>query len=317
MKKIYCMFMMLALSGCGEKPSEPLVFGAITWPGYDPAYIARDLGFLDENQVHFAEFTNTTEVVRALRNGRLHVAGLTLDEALGLRQSVPDLQVFLVADVSHGADVLMARRGIKNIGQLKGKRIGVEKTALGAYFLSLILRAAHLSANDVQIVSLPLDEHVEAYRAGLVDAVVTFGLTRSELTRQGAVVLFDSTRVPGKIMDTLVVRAVDADKHGRHLQAFAKAWFRALSVIQSDAVRAYPLMARHERVSVAEIDMTMRGLALLDLRQNIQQLSGDPPPLLDTASEIQRVLKQEGLPAGSDDLSLLINSRIVEEVTLD
>jgi NitT/TauT family transport system substrate-binding protein len=309
--------MLLVLIGCTDKPAEPLVFGAITWPGYDPAYVARDLGYLDESQIHLAEFTNTTEVVRALRNGRLHVAGLTLDEALGLRQSIPDLQVFLVADVSHGADVLMARKDIKSLGQLKGKRIGVEKTALGAYFLSLILRAAHLSAKEVQIVSLPLDEHVEAYRADLVDAVVTFGLTRSELSRLGAVALFDSTQVPGKIVDTLVVRAADAGKFREQLKIFTRAWFRALHVIQSDAARAYPLMARHERVSVAEIDLTMRGLVLLDLRQNILQLSGVPAPLLGTAGGIQRVLKQEGLAVGSDDLSLLINPRIVAAITLD
>jgi len=243
----------------------------------------------------------------------LHVAGLTLDEALGLRQSVPDLQIFLVADVSHGADVLMARRGIKNLGQLKGKRIGVEKTALGAYFLSLILRAAHLSANEVRIVSLPLDEHVDAYRAGLVDAVVTFGLTRHELSRQGAVALFDSTQVPGKIVDTLVVRAADADKYSEQLKILVKAWFRALHVIQNDPARAYPLMARHERVSAEEIGETLHGLVLLDLRQNLLQLSGAQAPLLNTAGGIQRVLKQAGLAAGSDDLSLLVNSRIVTE----
>lgn len=313
MKRIYRLFILLVLAGCGDKPVEPLVFGAITWPGYEPAYVARELDYLDEQHVHLAEFTNTTEVVHALRNGKLHVAGLTLDEALSLRQSVPDLQVFLVADVSNGADVLMARRSIKNLGQLKGKRIGVEKTALGAYFLSLILRAADLSANEVRIVSLPLDEHVEAYRAGLLDAVVAFGLTRSELSRLGAVVLFDSTKVPGKIVDTLVVRAADAEAHKGQMQHLVQAWFRALSVIQSDPARAYPLMARRERVPAAEIDETLRGLVLLDQQQNLLQLSGDPAPLFNTAIEIQRVLKQAGLATGSDDLSLLINSRIVAE----
>ena len=317
MKKIYCLFMMLVLTGCGDEPVEPLVFGAITWPGYEPAYVARELGFLDQDRIHLAEFTNTTEVVHALRNGKLHVAGLTLDEALSLRQSVPDLQVFLVADVSNGADVLMARRSIKSLGQLKGKRIGVEKTALGAYFLSLILRAAHLSANEVRIVSLPLDEHVRAYRAGQLDAVVTFGLVRSELSRLGAVALFDSTKVPGKIVDTLVVRAADAGKYSEHLHVLIQAWFRALSVIQSDPARAYPLMAQRERVPAAEGDETLRGLILLDQQQNLLQLSGDPAPLLNTAIEIQRVLKQAGLATGSDDLSLFINSRIVAEAGFD
>lgn len=317
MKKLYCLFMLLVLTGCGDKPVEPLVFGAITWPGYEPAYVARELGYLDEDRIHLAEFTNTTEVVRAFRNGKLHVAGLTLDEALSLRQSVPDLQVFLVADVSNGADVLMARRGINSLSQLKGKRIGVEKTALGAYFLSLILRAAHLSANEVRIVSLPLDEHVEAYRAGLVDAVVSFGLVRSKLSRLGAVVLFDSTKVPGKIVDTLVVRAADADAYKGQMQNLVKAWFRALHLIQSDPARAYPLLAQREQASVAEIDETLRGLVLLDRRLNLLQLSGDPAPLLNTAIEIQRILKQAGLATGRDDMSQLVNPRVVAEADLD
>ncbi|MEO8342558.1 MAG: ABC transporter substrate-binding protein, partial [Gallionella sp.] len=256
-------------------------------------------------------------VERAFSNGRLHIAGLTLDEALGLRQSVPDLQVFLVVDVSQGADVLMVRRGINSLTKLRGKRIGVEKTALGAYYLSLILQAAKLSKQDVKIVSLQLDEHVNAYRSGKVDAVVTFGATRGQLAREGAVVLFDSTKVPGKIVDVLVVRAADAVKRRVQMDAFVNAWFRALQVIQSDPARANPLLAQREQIKVAELEETLRGLLLVDLQKNLQQLSGDPPPLLQTAGEIQRILIQEGLTTGSDDMSLLINSRIVTEAGLD
>jgi len=316
-KYIHFLFLLLVLTACGEKPAEPLVFGANIWPGYEPAYVARELGYLDQALIHLAELTNTTEVVRAFRNGKLHVAGLTLDEALSLRKDIPDLQVFMVVDTSNGADVLMVRRGINSLGQLKGKRIGVEKTALGAYFLSLILRAANLSANQVSIVSLPLDEHVQAYRDGRVDAVVTFGLTRGELSRQGAVVLFDSSKVPGKIVDILAIRAADADKYREQLHIFAKAWFRALRVIIDDPARAYPLLAQREQVPVAELEETLSGLLLADQRQNLQQLSGAPAPLLGAASEIQHILKQARLAAGSDDLSLLVNSRIVAEAGID
>lgn len=317
MKKLCLVLLSLALSGCIDNYVEPLVFGAIAWPGYDPAYIARDLEYLKPDQVHLAEFTNSTEVLRAFRNRQLHVAGLTLDEALELRKSVHDLRVFLVADVSHGADVLMVRQGIKSLSQLRGKHIGVEKTALGAYFLSLILRAAHLSPKEVHVVSLPLDEHVAAYRSGLVDAVVSFGRVRNELSGMGAVELFDSSRVPGKIVDILAVRAEDIEKHNRHLYALVEAWFRALQVIQSDPERAYPLMARHERVTKEDIGETLRGLELLDKQQNLQQISGVPPVLFKTSTEIQSILRESGLPVGGDDLSQFIISRFVTEPSLD
>jgi len=317
MKLLFRLCMLLLLTACSDEYVEPLVFGAVTWPGYDPAYVARELGYLKEEQVHLAEFTNTTEVLRAFRNGQLHVAGLTLDEALGLRRSVPDLQIFLAADFSNGADVLMARRDIRNLGQLKGKRIGVEKTALGAYYLSLILRAANLSSKDVHIVSLPLDEHVRAFRAGLVDAVVTFTPAQDKLVQAGAEVLYDSSRVPGKIVDTLVVRAADVEAQKAHLHQFIKAWFSALSVIQQDKARAYPIMAMHEQVSPDQLGATMRGLMLLDRQQNLQQFSGNPSTLLGTSMDIHRILKASGLVTGSDDLSQLINPHLVEEGSLD
>lgn len=316
--KLFCrLCLLLLLTACNDEYVEPLVFGAVTWPGYDPAYVARELGYLDEHHVHLAEFTNTTEVLRAFRNGQLHVAGLTLDEALELRRSVADLQIFMVVDFSNGADVLMVRHGIGSLDQLRGKRIGVEKTALGAYYLSLILRAAHLSSRDVSIVSLPLDEQVQAFRAGLVDAVVTFSPVQDKLAQAGAEVLFDSSKIPGKIVDTLVVRATDVEKQKAHLHEFIQAWFRALGVIRQDQARAYPIMARHEQVPAAQLVATMRGLILLDQKQNLRQFAGAPSPLLDTSTEIQRILKAGGLATGSDDLSQLINPHLVEETDLD
>ena len=317
MKGLYCLCVLILVSGCVEKPTAPLVYGAITWPGYDPAYIARELGYLNQSQVHLADFTNTTEVLHALRNGKLQVAGLTMDEALGVREAIPDLQIFLVADISNGADELMVKPEISHLSQLKGKRIGVEKTALGAYMLTLILRAAHLSPNDVKIVSLPLDEHVQAYREGLLDAVVCSGLSRDTLSQLGAVPLIDSKTLPGKVVDTLVVRAADAEKFSKQLHSFTVSWFRALHEMQRDPVRTRPLMEKHERVSVAEIESTMAGLLLVGREENLRLLAGNPPALLATAREVQAIMKDSGLPIGNDDFSQLINSRIVTEAGVD
>ena len=97
--KYFCQLcLLLLLGGCDDRYVEPLVFGAVTWPGYDPAYVPREQGYPKEEQVNLAEFTNTTEVLRAFRNRQLHVAGLTMDEALGLRRRIPDLQVLLATD---------------------------------------------------------------------------------------------------------------------------------------------------------------------------------------------------------------------------
>lgn len=294
-----------------------MVFGAVTWPGYEPAYIARELGLLEEDRVHLAEFTNSTEVLRAFRNGQMHVAALTLDEALELRRSVPDLQIFLVTDFSNGADLLMVRHGISKLGQLRGKRIGVEKTALGAYYLSLILQEARLDSSSVNIISLPLDEHVRAFREGRVDAVVTFAPVEGKLKQEGAEILFDSSKVPGKIVDTLVVRASVIDEQRTHLRYFIKAWFKGLEAMEHDREFAYPFIAKREQMSVAQVATTLGGLRLADRQTNIEQLNGNPPMLLKTGMDIQHILESSKLATGSDDLLHLINPALFQEAGLD
>lgn len=49
-----------------------------------------------------------------------------------LRGAGVALQVALICDVSAGADVLLAPPAIANLAALRGRRIGVESTALGA-----------------------------------------------------------------------------------------------------------------------------------------------------------------------------------------
>lgn len=316
MKKLYWLCLFL-LAGCSEQHVEPLVFGANVWPGYEPAYLARELGYLSDDVVHLAEYNNSTEVIRAFQNGKLQVAALTLDEALALRKNIPDLRVFFVADFSNGADVLLARRGINNIPQLKGKRIGVEKTALGAYFLALILQANHLSIDDMHVVALPVDEHVAAFRTGHVDAVITFEPASGELRKAGAERLFDSSRVPGKIVDVLVARASDLDQHREQLRQLLAAWFHALHTLRTDTALAYGIVAQREHISPARLSEALHELVLFDKPGVLAQFSGNPAPLLKTAREIQQVLLEQGLLHDKDDLTAFIDASLVEEVELD
>ncbi len=67
----------------------------------------------------------------ALRVGSLDLAGLTLDEALLLAQEGVPIAVIWVLNTSAGADALLAKPGITTLDALRGKRIGVEQTAVG------------------------------------------------------------------------------------------------------------------------------------------------------------------------------------------
>jgi NitT/TauT family transport system substrate-binding protein len=47
-----------------------------------------------------------------------------------------DIRIIATEDFSNGGDVILARPGLMMMGELKGKRIDVEATALWAFFLA-------------------------------------------------------------------------------------------------------------------------------------------------------------------------------------
>ena len=293
----------LLLAACGEPPADPLRVGSNVWPGYEPLYLARELGAYDRAAVHLVELPSATQVMHQLRSGNLEAGCLTLDEAIGQIARGLDLQVVLVMDFSSGADVLLARPPIETLAQLRGKRIGVEQTGTGAILLDGALRAAGLEPGEVKLEYLPVDQHEQAWRDHRVDAVVTFEPVMSRLLADGARILFDSSRIPGRIVDVLVVTRRAAITRGPELRQLLAGYFRAREVMRSDPERANRLMAPRLRVSPDAVPALFEGIVLPDLAANRRLLGGRPAPLEHTAQELARLMAANRLLTVVPDLA--------------
>ena len=197
---------LLGLNGCTREPPPVLRVGANIWPGYEPLYLARDLGYFRGAPIHAVEFTSATQVIRAYQNETIDAVCLTLDEALLLASEGADLRIVLVADFSNGADVIIGTPGTRAMKDLQGRRVGVEDTALGAFFLTRALQESGVQIGDVRVVPMQVQDHEQAFLKGDVDAVVTFEPVRGKLLARGAHILFDSSRLPGEIVDVVLVQ---------------------------------------------------------------------------------------------------------------
>ncbi|GAV20377.1 NitT/TauT family transport system substrate-binding protein [Mariprofundus micogutta] len=272
--KLLWSFLLLLIAGCTPAPVEPVRLGTNVWAGYEPLYLARSLGWLDEPNVKLVEFTSTTSVLRAMRDHTLEVAAMTLDEALLLYQDDPNIRIVLVMDESSGADAILARSGIGSLQELKGKRVAAETTALGAYMISRAMDVGQLQPGDLTIISIPANEHTAAYKSGSVDAVVTFEPVKSELKRAGAQVIFDSARIPSEVVDVLVVHDNVLESNRDRLEQLIAAWFRALDYLTEHPNDAAKRMQPRLKLSVKEVLAQYEGLRLPDLNENLAVLSG-------------------------------------------
>ncbi len=244
--------MILLLVACHPR-SEVMRIGTNVWLGYEPLYLARDLGLYEGQRIHLVEYSNASQVMSAFRDGVIEAAALTLDEALLLLQDGFSPRIFLVLDVSHGADVIIGQTSINKLSELSGMRVGVENSALGAYILERALDRAGLTPSQITLIPMTVDQHEKAFREEAVDAVVTFEPVRSRLLDEGASLLFDSRDIFGEIVDVLVVDADFARKNPDKLRLLQQDWFVALDYLQSSPDNAARYMSKRLKMAPEQI----------------------------------------------------------------
>ncbi len=287
-------FAAVVLHGC-DQAQKPIRLGTNVWPGYEPLYLAQSLGLLDAERVRLVGYPSATEVIEAFRNGSLEAASLTLDEALTLLDKAVPIKIILVHDVSDGADVIIARPGIETVVDLRGRAVGVESTALGAYVISRALAINRVELADVRIKHLDVNQHEDAYRKGDIDAAVTFEPFRTRLLAMGAHEIFSSRELPGEIVDVLVVRQKVYDKRMADLRHITQGWFGALAFLAQEPSEAAAEMAKRLRISADEVLASLQVIRFPDLEENVALLSGRHAELLSTLGNLSRAMTDKGL----------------------
>ena len=303
------------LASC-TKAESPVRVGANVWPGYETLYLARSLGYYDNTPIRLVDYPSGTEEVRAYRNGEIEAAGISIDQALVLAATNPDVKIVVVMDFSNGGDVILGKPEIQNLQGLKSRRVGVESTALGAFIITRALEQKGMSPKDIKIVSLGVSEHERAFKDGKVDAVVTFGSARTKLLAAGAKLLFDSLQIPGEIVDVLIVREDVINKQPKTLQALIDGRFRALNYLTKNPQDAASRMAPRTGVTPEQFLESLKGLSSPNLLENQKLLGKTDPSLLNGVKRLSQLMLENKLLPKAVDATPLLDDRLVKNVKL-
>src|SRR6478736_1332688 len=247
-----CLVLALALAGCMREPETALRIGTNVWIGSEPLYLARELGRLDPATVQLVEYPSASEVLRAFRNQAIDGMVISLDELFELAVDGLQPRIILVVDVSHGADVVVGRRGMKTMRDLKDKSVDVE-------------------------------------------SAVTFDPYRAQFLKAGAATLFDSTQIPGEIVDLLAVRASVIDKEPKAIQALLTGWFGAIDYIKREPVDAARRMGIRQQTSGEQFQQAQRGLHVPSREENLRMLGGAQPELATTGRRLMALMLEAKL----------------------
>jgi len=297
---------MLTLTGCLRETEPPLRIGTNVWIGSEPLYLARDLGHLDREAVQLVEYPSASDVSRAFRNQAIDGMIISLDELFVLAVDGLQPKIVVVADVSHGADVVVGRSGMRAMKDLRGKRVAVESGALGAFVLSRALTLNGMQASEVRIVPLESNEHPAAFERGQVDGAVTFDPYRTQLLGAGAHAVFDSSQIPGEIVDLLAVRASVLEKNPRAVQTLLTGWFKALDYLGRAPKDAAARMAVREQITGEQFMQALHGLRIPSRADNLKMLAGPTPGLVVSGHQLMTLMVQAKLLRSTLDIEGLL-----------
>jgi NitT/TauT family transport system substrate-binding protein len=140
----------------------------------------------------------------------------------------------IVGDYSNGNDALIVRNNL-TIPQLKGKKVNLVQFSVSHYMLSRALDMNGMSDNDVQIVNVSDSDIGPAFIANKdQEAVVTWNPLVMEIMKTpGVKKIFDSSQIPGEILDLMVVKTKVLQANPELGKALAGAWFEVMDVMSS------------------------------------------------------------------------------------
>ncbi|MGK7929475.1 MAG: ABC transporter substrate-binding protein [Spirulina sp.] len=301
---------------CNTAPQRPLKVGTLVWPGFEPLYLARDLGYFDRDFIQLVEYSANGETIQAFVNGAIDMMAITLNTTLSLFEKEPDIRVWLLTDISEGADALIGQPNIANIRDLEGTTVGVDASVVAKFLLARALESVNLSPDAVEQIILEIPEQIETFTNKEIDALATYEPIRSQLLDRGGNILFDSRQIPGEIIDVIIGRKNLKDSFSKQLQVLTKGWFKALQYIQDNPDDAMQRMAERQGVTKEQFIQSLNGLSFVDLPKNQALLSGEKPELWEGAKRVSAFLTEQGLLENKVNTDSLFDDRFVKEISL-
>lgn len=248
----------------------PLRVAVGLWPGSETLLLARELGMLPESRFTLLEATWSSVTYRAFDSGAVDAAVLTGASVRRLLESGKNIRVVCFMDESRGVDALVAMEDVRNVSDLKGKRVGFAPHGPGIHLLSEALVAAGLKMDDVEEVSLLPAEIPGALLRREVSAVVAAEPWIRQMVGAGAHVLIDSNalKIPGIRM--LVVHEKALTEQREKLVNLVNAHFAIAPTLHApEDDEGIGVVLRRQRLSRSEFAELMSSIRIFDRAENL------------------------------------------------
>jgi NitT/TauT family transport system substrate-binding protein len=231
------LFLVLGLSPLAG-PVQAKDSFKIAWShytGWEPWEYARDSGILKKWAdkfglgIELVLINDYIESINLYTGGGFDGCTMTNMDAL----TIPavggvDSTALIIGDFSNGNDGIVVKKG-DGIKDLKGQKIKLVELSVSHYLLARALEKAGLSERDVKVINTSDSDIAALFAAEPDGAVVTWNPPLMQCRGvKGAKLIYDSSKIPGEIIDLMVVRSNVPDSLKK---ALVGAWYETMAVM--------------------------------------------------------------------------------------
>jgi len=163
-----------------------------------------------------------------------------------------DSTALIIGDFSNGNDGIVLKGSDKNLADIKGQRVNLVELSVSHYLLARALDSVEMSERDVTVVNTSDADLVGVFNASDVTSTVTWNPLLSEITAiPDTTKVFDSSDIPGEIIDLLVVNTETLEANPAFGKALTGAWYEIMAKMQAGDEEALTVMAEASGTDLA------------------------------------------------------------------
>ncbi len=225
--------------------AEPFKVCWSIYVGWMPWAIGSEQGIVDKwakkygIEIDVVQINDYIESINQYTAGEFDACTMTNMDALTIpAASGVDSTALIVGDFSNGNDGVVLK-GTDKLTDIKGQNVNLVELSVSHYLLARALESVGMSESDLKVVNTSDADMVAAYSTADVTSVVTWNPLLSEIMAMpNSYKVFDSSDIPGEIIDLLVINTDTLAAHPELGKALTGAWYEMMGMMTGDSPEA-------------------------------------------------------------------------------
>lgn len=256
-----------------KQQSQPITIGYSDWPGWVAWQVAIDKGWFKEAGVNVEfKWFDYSASMSAFAANQLDAVSVSNGDNLVIASGGTKGIMIMATDYSAGNDVIIAKKGIDSIQDLKGKSIAVEKGLVDHLLLATALSDAKIQPTEYTLMNAMTNELPQVFNSPDVSAIAVWQPVANQALKSvaGAKIIYSSKDQPGLIYDTLSVNMSHLSRHKEEWKKIIQVWDKTVHYINDPKTHddAVKIMANKVGLEPAQYEQFIGGTHLLDLEAN-------------------------------------------------